>query len=284
MPTVRVRGIDIYYEEHGEGPDLVVAHGLLGSIAALPQFGERLEDIAARGVHVVAYDARGHGRSGYTTARADYAWTALAEDMRALMRALGIERAAIYGGSMGAGTALLLALAHPEAVDRLILRAPPGFGAEARPARRMFSGALATMYKLLGVRMTAAIVAALPAKRAGDASQRRRLRVLLASQRRAAIVPAIRGLLGGAPIPVERLAEIACPALILTHPVDPIHPLSSGEILHQQMPHAKLAVAPSPTYWEEHPEALTHVVAAYVRGDTIAEGLPPGSAHRHVPA
>jgi alpha-beta hydrolase superfamily lysophospholipase len=78
VPSVRVRGIDIYYEEHGSAsyPCLIMAHGLLGSVAATPRFGERADDIAARGLHVVSYDARGHGRSGYTTRREDYRWAA----------------------------------------------------------------------------------------------------------------------------------------------------------------------------------------------------------------
>jgi pimeloyl-ACP methyl ester carboxylesterase len=281
MPTVRVRGIDIYYEEYGEGPNLVVAHGLLGSVALMSSFAERIEDIARRGVHVVAYDARGHGRSGYTTRRADYHWSALAEDMYALIQTIGIEKTNVYGGSMGAGTALMLALAHPETVDRLILMAPPPFGNAIAPVRRTLRG-LATLYQLLGSRLTARVVTALPAiRRFQRGNPRIDLQSFFAGQRRAAIVPAIRGLLGGPQIPVDRLGEIAHPALVLTHPDDAIHPLSSGELLHERMPHARLAVAPTATYWDEHPDALTHVVAAYSRGEPVAQGLPEKLYHEH---
>jgi 3-oxoadipate enol-lactonase len=281
MPTVRVRGIDIYYEEYGEGPHLLMAHGLLGSVALMSRFAERIEDIARRGVHVVAYDARGHGRSGYTTRRADYHWSALAEDMYAVIGALKLDRPTVYGGSMGAGTALMLALAHPEAAERLILMAPPPFGDAVAPVRRTFGG-LATLYQILGSRLTARVVTALPAmRRFQRANPRVDLQSFFAGQRRAAIVPAIRGLLRGPQIPVERLGQIAQPALVLTHPDDPIHPLSSGELLHRRLPHAKLAVALTATYWEEHPDALTHVVAAYSKGDAIARGLPERLCHAH---
>ncbi len=283
MATVHVRGIDLYYEEYGEGPHLIVAHGLLGSVAILPRFAERIQDIAARGVHVIAYDARGHGRSGYTKRRADYNWTSLAEDMHGFMRALGLERASVYGGSMGAGTALMLALAHPEAVERLILMSPPPFGDDMLRARRQFGG-LALLYWLLGTHLAASVVSGMPLSRGlTTPDQRRDLRSFLANQRRAGIVPAIRGLLYGPQIPVERLSAITQPALVLTHPDDPIHPLRSGDVLHAAMPHAKLAVAPTATYWDENPAALTHVVSAYVRGETIAEGLP-GPQHQHAPA
>jgi pimeloyl-ACP methyl ester carboxylesterase len=284
MPTVHVRGIDLYYEEHGTGPNLLFAHGLMSSVALAPRFGERIEDVAARGVHVVAYDARGHGRSGYTTKRADYSWSSQAEDMHGLIQALGLAPTSIYGGSMGAATAMLVALDHPSDVDRLILRAPPGFGATIKPAQRQFA-ILAVLFRLLGPALTARIVMMTPsARREQRANPNLDLRSFFASQRRASIVPAIQGVLSGEPFPVHRLDGIRHPTLILAHPDDPIHPLSSAELLHERLPHAKLAVAPSATYWQENPSALTHVVAAFVRGEEIARGLPQKVVHEHVRA
>ena len=281
MPTVSVRGIDLYYEEYGEGPHLIMAHGLMASVALLESFGERPQDIAARGLHVVAYDARGHGRSGYSTRRADYRCEAQAEDLRGLLDALGIERASIYGGSMGAGTALMLAMAHPERVERLILQSPPPFPEDRKPAQRTFGG-LSILFQLFGPRLTARMVTSLPAvRRSQQQAPGLDLHAFFAGQRRAAIVPAIRGLLLGEPqVPVERLHEVQHPTLVLTHPDDEIHPLRSGEILHEHMPHAKLAVAPTPTYWQENPDALTHVVASFVKGEPVAIGLPERHAHR----
>jgi len=273
MPTVRVRGIDFYYEEHGSGPHLLMAHGLLGSVALMRQFAERPVDIAARGLHVVAYDARGHGRSGYSARREDYHWAALAEDMHAIIGALGLERPTVYGGSMGAGTAVMLALAHPASVERLVLMAPPPLGNRVPRVRRTF-GVLATLYEILGVRLTAQVVTMHPAmRRLQAANPRLDLRAFFAGQRRAGIVPAIRGLLGGPQIPVERLGEVRQPALVLTHPDDPVHPLSSGEILHERLPHAKLAVAPTATHWDEHPDEVTALVAAFARGEPVSAEL-----------
>lgn len=284
MPYTTVRDIAIHYEEHGApgDPPLVVAHGLMGSIAISRRFAERPDAFAAKGLHVFAYDARGHGRSGYTTRRADYHWDALAEDMLAFMHAVGLERASIFGGSMGAGTALALALAHPEAVEKLILMAPPPFGATAiTPARRLFGG-LSVLFQLFGTKLTSKIVMVFPqARRAERDNPDNPLTSFLSAQRRAAIVPAIRGLLGGPQLDVSRFHEIEAQALILTHPDDPIHPLASGEILHDALAHARLAVAPSAMYWNENRDALAHVVAAFVRGETIATGLPQKVLHQH---
>ena len=97
MPYAHVRGVDLYYEECGAGPHLIVAHGLGGWGAAHPTLGA---DLAGCGLHVVQYDARGHGRSDYTKSPDDYHYPALADDMLGLMDALGIERAGIFGNSM----------------------------------------------------------------------------------------------------------------------------------------------------------------------------------------
>ncbi|MDP9237107.1 MAG: alpha/beta hydrolase [Chloroflexota bacterium] len=282
MATVRVRGIDLYYEEYGSGPHLVVAHGLMGSVALAPRFGERVEEIAARGVHVIAYDARGHGRSGYTTRRVDYHWDSLAEDMHGIIDALGLGRASIYGGSMGAGTALMLALAHPNAVEKLILRVPPPFGDDIKRIQGQFA-VLAMLFRLFGPAVTARMLGWLPQQRRMRREHPENdMRSFFAAQRRASIVPAIRGVvLDGVRLPVHRFAEIEHPTLVLTHPGDALHPLASGEILHERLTHAKLAVAPTQTYWQEQGDALTHVIASFVKGEQIARGLPEKVLHEH---
>ena len=281
MPTIRVNGVDLYYEQHGDtGPWLILAHGLMGSIALTPSLGgEDAAAWAAKGLRVIAYDARGHGRSGYTRNRRDYRWRALGDDMHALIRALGIERASVYGGSMGCGTALCCALDHPETIDRLILQSPPPLGMEAMaPVRRLFAP-LATSYRLFGVQATAWMASRrVPL----DGQTRAGLRAFFAAQRRASIVPAIRGvLLDQHQLPYERFGEIEHPTLVLAHPDDVLHPMASAEYLHEHMRHAKLAVAPTSTYWRENAAALSHVVWAFVKGETIAAGLPEKSPHGH---
>jgi pimeloyl-ACP methyl ester carboxylesterase len=202
--------------------------------------------------------------------------------MFALIRALGIEKASIYGGSMGAGTAISCAIEHPDVVDKLILMSPPPFGPHLKVARQYFGG-ISVLYQLFGARLTARIVMLFPqAKASQRANPRNDLRSFFASQRRASVVPAIRGLLFDPPgLPTQRFGEIQQQALILTHPDDPIHPLASGDLLYERMPHARLAVAPTAQYWQENPDALTHVVSAFVKGETIAQGLPQ-KTHNHV--
>jgi 3-oxoadipate enol-lactonase len=263
MATVRVRGIDLHYKTYGSGSScLVVAHGALGSVAHAEVCGFPAAELAAHDFQVVAYDARGHGRSGYTTAPEHYQPAALADDMLGLIDALALEQVCVYGTSMGASTALMLTLAHPERVSRLVLRAPSPFDVDINAARARLHP-LASTYRWLGASLTPHLVAML--SRAAD---RRKIKTLLSGQRRKAIVPAIRGFLSE-PIGPDSLAKIEAPTLILTHPDDPLHPLRSGEILHARLPCAQLLVAPSRAYWEENREMLVQVVASSLSGKSL---------------
>jgi 2-hydroxymuconate-semialdehyde hydrolase len=119
---IRLGGVGIHYVDKGQGPPLVLVHGLGGRIYNfrynIPVLSEHLR--------VVALDLKGFGYSERPAA-GDYSLTAQARLVDELMDRLGIPRAAVLGHSMGGAIALRLALASPEKVDRLILvgSAPP---------------------------------------------------------------------------------------------------------------------------------------------------------------
>jgi len=117
VPFAAVNQIDLYYEETGSGPPLLLIAGLSANMldwaTLLPTLAERF--------HVVAFDNRGAGRS--SAPPGPYTTRLLADDAAALLDHLGIERAHVVGASMGGMMAQELALAHPERVDRLILYA-----------------------------------------------------------------------------------------------------------------------------------------------------------------
>jgi pimeloyl-ACP methyl ester carboxylesterase len=78
-----------------------------------------------RGHHrVVAYDARGHGSSSPASPAGAYTYEDLGLDLIAVLDGLGIERAVLAGASMGAHTALWLALHHPGRVTGLVVITP----------------------------------------------------------------------------------------------------------------------------------------------------------------
>jgi pimeloyl-ACP methyl ester carboxylesterase len=96
----------------------VLLHGLTATRRYVVMGSRALERDDHR---VIAYDARGHGRSSPAP---EYGYGALAGDLLAVLDATGIERAVLAGASMGAHTIATFALAHPERVAALILITP----------------------------------------------------------------------------------------------------------------------------------------------------------------
>jgi pimeloyl-ACP methyl ester carboxylesterase len=120
--TIALAGVGIHYVDRGQGPPLVLIHGLGGSIC---NFRYNIP-VLSQHLRVVAPDLKGFGYSERPGA-GDYSLTAQARLVGELMDRLGIPRAAVLGHSMGGAIALRLATIWPEKVDRLILvgSAPP---------------------------------------------------------------------------------------------------------------------------------------------------------------
>jgi len=115
---VRVNGIQYHYVEHpGPGRDVVLLHGFASSAYTWEGVAPLL---AARGFRVLVPDMKGFGWSD-KPARGPYDALSLMEEVLAWMRAVGVERAALAGNSLGGTVAALAALIHPERVESLIL-------------------------------------------------------------------------------------------------------------------------------------------------------------------
>ncbi|HET8936395.1 MAG TPA: alpha/beta hydrolase [Polyangiales bacterium] len=111
---IDVNGIQTYYEVSGKGEPLLVLHGAHMNIQTM---GEIIP-VLAKTHKVYAFEFQGHGRS----ADIDRPITNenLADDAAVFMDAMKLERADVFGYSMGAAAALQLAIRHPEKVDQLI--------------------------------------------------------------------------------------------------------------------------------------------------------------------
>jgi pimeloyl-ACP methyl ester carboxylesterase len=108
----------------GEGPPVVLVHGLLGSHESWAPQISRL----AKKHRVVAPDLFGHGQSDKPSG--DYSLSAHAATLRDLMDHLGISSAAFVGHSLGGGIVMQLSYLFPERVDRLCLVSSGGLGRE----------------------------------------------------------------------------------------------------------------------------------------------------------
>jgi pimeloyl-ACP methyl ester carboxylesterase len=112
--TVEVNGMQMYYEVSGEGEPLIVLHGAYMNIPAMGEIIPRLAETHK----VYALELQGHGRTNDIDRPITY--PNLASDVATFMDEVGIEKADVFGYSMGAATGLKLAIDHPDKVDQLV--------------------------------------------------------------------------------------------------------------------------------------------------------------------
>ena len=129
---VEVNGMEMYYEVSGEGDPLIVLHGAYMNI---PSMGGIIPALAERH-RVYAVEFQGHGRT--TDIDRPITYENLGDDVAVFMDAVGLEKADVFGYSMGANAGLQLAIRHPEKVGRLIV-ASAAYDIEGlQPAFRAF--------------------------------------------------------------------------------------------------------------------------------------------------
>jgi pimeloyl-ACP methyl ester carboxylesterase len=117
MTYVPAGAVNMYYEVHGEGEPLVLLHG---AYMTIDMMGALLQGLAETR-QVIAFEAEGHGRTPLTDRPLSY--EQMADDTAAALRHLGLKRADVLGYSMGGGTALQVAIRHPELVRKLVVAA-----------------------------------------------------------------------------------------------------------------------------------------------------------------
>src|SRR4030095_11943311 len=131
--AIHIDGDRIAYRAAGEGPGLLLIHGLAGSAVTwrhvMPALAERFR--------VVAPDLLGQGQSDKP--RGEYSMGAHANTLRDLLDALGHERVTVVGQSLGGGGAPQFAYPFPERCERLVLVDSGGFGREVTFYLRMLT-------------------------------------------------------------------------------------------------------------------------------------------------
>ncbi len=121
MQSFDSAGVEIVYDEEGEGDPILLIHGFASNAATNWHHTQWVRTLTDAGRRVIALDNRGHGRSENIYTPEAYGAPTMAEDARRLLDHLGIERADIMGYSMGARIATFLALAHPTRVRSVVL-------------------------------------------------------------------------------------------------------------------------------------------------------------------
>ena len=124
--TVTVSGKPIFYTEAGSGPVVVLLHGGGPGASGLSNYSRNIDALAAS-FRVIVPDMPGYGRSIKGIDQSD-PFGYLADMIRGLLDALGIDTAHLIGNSYGGAAALRLALDTPPRVDKLVLMGPGGIG------------------------------------------------------------------------------------------------------------------------------------------------------------
>jgi 3-oxoadipate enol-lactonase len=148
-----MRAVDLHFiDSGGDGEAVLLAH----AIGCDHRMWEDLAARLAKGYRVIAFDARGHGRS--PLGHRPYTLEILADDARAVLDKLGIARAHWVGLSMGGMVGQAFALRHPARLLKLVIaNSTASFGAEGPPmwqarARLVQQGGLAAIREMVAAR------------------------------------------------------------------------------------------------------------------------------------
>jgi pimeloyl-ACP methyl ester carboxylesterase len=250
VPFLDRDGAKIYYEDHGHGPSILLSHGYS---ATCRMWDGQLAALVPRR-RVIVWDMRGHGETDDPEDPAAYSEALTVEDMAALLRHCGIDRAVIGGLSLGGYMSLAFHLTHPEMVRALMLfDTGPGFrNADARNTWNERARQRADDLKARGF-------AAL-----GESDEVR------ASKHRSAkgLAGAARGMLAQADDRIiAGLDKIAVPTLVLVG-ADDTHFLAAADYMERKIPGATRVTIPEAGHASNlhQPAAFNRAVADFLAG------------------
>jgi pimeloyl-ACP methyl ester carboxylesterase len=266
-------------EEVGEGPPVVLCHGLsatrrqiLHGSTALPRAGYR----------VITYDARGHGSSDPAPDDAGYTISEMVSDLATVIAQTVGEGPLVVGGhSMGAHTACAYALENPGRIAALLVIGPAWGGPRDAEQNRTTLGRYDALADGLESGGVDGFLAAM--ERDGldpeykDAILRFTRDRMLAHEHPEAVVRALREVPRSLPFEsMDELDFLDAPALVVaSHDVaDPGHPYSIAESYAQHLPHARLiseAEGESPLAWQGG--RLSREIADFLSEPTVQERL-----------
>jgi len=242
-------------EEAGEGIPVVLLHGLTATRRYVVMGSRALE---RSGHRVIAYDARGHGRSSPAPTPGAYAYEDLSDDLTAVLDARGVGRAVLVGASMGAHTAIRHVLDAPDRVAGLVLVTPsfdPREPADADQLARW--DALSAGLRRGGVDGFVAAYGVPDVPERWRETMRRVLRQRLAAHEHPeAVADALRAVPRSRPFEaLEALKNVSVPTAVVASrdEADPDHPLAVGRAYAAHIAGARLvteASGDSPLAWQ----------------------------------
>ncbi|MBA3780805.1 MAG: alpha/beta fold hydrolase [Nocardioides sp.] len=255
LPT----GDRLEYTEYGGGDHWVVL--IHGQLMPRRMHQPLARALAGNGLHVVTLDLLGHGRSDRPADPLVYSTTAFGEQVIALLDHLGAEQAVVGGLSLGANVGLEVAVLAPDRVRGLLCEMPVLDNAVEAGIIAFAPLMLAARFLPFTVnglrRLTRPIPRGLVPFWVG-------IGLDTCNQRADAMAAVVHGLFFGrvAPSSAQR-RRILAPALVVGHPIDPIHPAADAAMLAEEMPNGRFVKARSILEWRMTPERLDAEAVAF---------------------
>jgi len=277
---VQLHGRPVSYFRQGDGPPLLLVHGISSSSriwrSVLPALAERHT--------VVAPDLLGHGRSAKP--RGDYSPGGYASGIRDLLVMLGLPKATVVGHSLGGGVAMQFAYQFPERLARLVLVDSGGLGMEVSPFLRAATlpGAEFVMPLLFtrasrgAGRALHSLIRRLGAKPSGNVRGiTEGLDSLADPGARRAFIHTARSVLDPRGQRVDARDRLYLsrdvPTLLMWGENDPMIPVEHAREAHRLMPNSRLEVIPGAGHFpfNDDPEGFVALLSDFVAQTKPAE-------------
>jgi pimeloyl-ACP methyl ester carboxylesterase len=274
--TVDSSGVELAGESVGEGPPIVLLHGVTATRRYVVHGSNALP---RRGYRQISYDARGHGESAPAPAEAGYTYEELAGDLGAVLESEEVERPVLCGHSMGCHTVATYALEHSDRVAAVVLIGPVQLGLPAPDEVLEAWGRLAGGLERGGVEgFMEAFEADLTVEGSWRETVLRITRERIQLHRHPdAVARALREVPRSVPFDgMAELGSLDLPALVVAShdEVDPSHPYPVAEAWAGAIPGARLVSeepGKSPLAWQGG--RLAREIAGFCEQPSVAERL-----------
>ena len=288
--AIEVDGDRVVYRVAGEGPVLLLVHGLAGSAMT---WRHVMAPLAER-FTVIAPDLLGQGESDKP--RGEYSLGAHVDTLRDLLDALGHERATFVGQSLGGGVAMQLAYQYPERCERLVLVNSGGLGREVSVILRMltlpgteFVFPLVCTPRLRDVASRVATVLGRAGLRSTPAREEmwRSYASLTNAESRHAFFRGLRDVIDWRGQAVSALGRLhhteKLPTLIIWGARDPFIPVTHARVAHEAIAGSRLVIFEGVGHYPhcEAPERFVETIVDFIESTEPAR-LPMRSSNRRI--
>lgn len=258
-------GLRVHYHEAGEGHPVVFVHGSGPGASGYSNFKGCFPHFAANGFRALVPDTIGYGYSSKPE-DAHYHLDYLVDGVRRFCDALGVDRCALVGNSLGGAMAIRFATTWPDRVSHLVLMAPGGLETRERYMEmegiRTMMGAIfgpegitpQSMRRIFGLQLY-------EPSQVSEATLDERLQI--ARTQPLAVFKTLR-----VPNLVDELTQLTCPVLVLWGKDDRFCPIEGAATIAERCPKARVVTLPQCGHWVmvEYPDLFHRECIDFLRG------------------